>query len=126
MKIKKLLQRFSPFRIALFLLVFISMIYSESSMLVEDIMQGSEGSYPKHFIEANGTLYFSATNGWLNHGYELWKYDRINAPEMVKDINFGGSSSRPESFITFNGKLYFFFCWLCIASMLLVTIVKKI
>mgnify|MGYP000890608201 FL=1 len=59
------------------------------------------------FIEYNGDVYFTATNG--TSGYELWRTNHLidGSPlTMVKDINATGDSN-PVNFIVFGGKLIF-------------------
>ena len=45
---------------------------------------------PSHLTVFNNELYFGADDG--TNGYELWKYDGVNAPSMVADINLGSGA----------------------------------
>ena len=69
------------------------------------ILDPSDSSYPNDLIVFNNALYFEAYDG--TNGYELWKYDGVNAPSVVVDIYPGSSSSSPNDFIVFNNALYF-------------------
>ncbi len=64
-------------------------------------------SYPAHYIEYNGKLYFNAVDSI--YGSELWATDGTEAgTNLVKDIVPGIGSSIPLiSKAVFNGKLYF-------------------
>lgn len=53
----------------------------------------------------NNELYFSGYDS--AYGYELWKYDGINAPSVVADIRIGTAGSYPNQFTIFNNELYF-------------------
>jgi RHS repeat-associated protein len=73
---------------------------------VIDIVAGSGSSYPSNLINANGVLYFVASNSV--NGYELWKIDpTTGSPIFLKDIYAGSSSSNPGNLTYSNGKLYF-------------------
>ena len=58
---------------------------------------------PNRFLIMN--LFFSgydSINGYDGtDGYELWKYDGVNAPSMVADIRPGSGSSSPSHLIEF-------------------------
>src|SRR5437870_1616686 len=57
------------------------------TVLVKDIFPGSSGSYPDNLTNINGTLWFSASDGFPGDGEELWKSDGTAAGTvMVKDI----------------------------------------
>ena len=84
-----------------------------------NVYNGYYGSFtgssnPSNFIEFNGRLYFSASNG--ESGSELFVSDgTAEGTELLVDINPGtstysyytGSGSNPSDFIEFNDKLYF-------------------
>jgi|GEM_PF-1038907 len=62
------------------------------TVLVKDILPGPISGHPQDFTNANGKLFFVATNGV--HGAELWKTDGTAAGTvMVRDIHPGVSSS---------------------------------
>lgn len=62
---------------------------NSGTVMVKDIYQGIEGSYPQDFKEINGTLYFTARNA--TSGRELWKSDGTNGgTTLVKEIISGG------------------------------------
>lgn len=78
----------------------------QAQELVKDINVGSQSSYPDHFVEVNGTAYFSALTP--QNGYELWKSDGTEAGTvMVKDIVPGTASSGPKFLTNVNGVLFF-------------------
>jgi ELWxxDGT repeat protein len=67
---------------------------AEGTVLVRDIQPGVVGSRPEHLTNVNGTLLFSADDGWLNHGRELWKSDGTDAGTLlVRDIKPGTESA---------------------------------
>jgi len=78
--------------------------------MVKDINPApNSGSNPGPFTNVNGTLYFSAIDGFGpgDHGEELWKSDgTTDGTTLVADINPTGSSS-PQSLTNVNGTLYF-------------------
>jgi len=91
--------------LTLLLLTFTS-AYSDTAVLVKDIVPGASGSNPGNLVDVNGTLFFTASNAV--NGVELWKSDGTDAGTMmVKDINAGANSSNPSSLINVNGKLFF-------------------
>lgn len=75
---------------------------SDGTALVKDIGSGSS-SNPSSFIEFDGAVYFSATDG-LN-GYELMRASGA-VSTIVKNIHPTGDSN-PRNMLVFNGKLYF-------------------
>lgn len=61
---------------------------------------------PQGFVEFNGKVYFSASDG--ANGRELWATDGTSAGTiMVKDIRPGAGDSNPAQLVVVNGKLYF-------------------
>ncbi|MCP5054649.1 MAG: hypothetical protein GY940_46220 [bacterium] len=63
---------------------------------------GNSGSgFIRYLTAFNGKVYFYGPNG--NGGYDIWEWDRTNAPVMVSSVNF--SSVTP--FQQYDGKLYF-------------------
>lgn len=78
------------------------MIYDGTNLEKIDIMP-SGGSSPSDFVEFNGDVYFSAQDG--TNGYELWKYDGVEA-QMVQDINPTGHSFYSKM-IKYGSNLYF-------------------
>ena len=76
------------------------------AVLVADLLVGAGGSNPSHFVNVNGTLFFSANDGV--NGTELWKSDGTSVgTTLVKDILSGISSSSPLSLTNLNGTLFF-------------------
>ncbi|MDQ7785243.1 MAG: DUF4347 domain-containing protein [Desulfomonilaceae bacterium] len=78
--------------------------------MVADINPGNVSSNPGNFFEANGVLYFAASDGTsaADHGRELWRSDGTTAGTyMVADINAGNLGSDPGNFVEMNGILYF-------------------
>ena len=75
------------------------------TMLRVDIFPGSGNSDPSYLTVFNNELYFKANDG--TNGYELWKYDGVNAPSMVADINSGSGGSSLSGLTVFNNELYF-------------------
>jgi ELWxxDGT repeat protein len=70
-----------------------------------DLFSGSGSSYPQHFVEYNGNMYFNA-GATPGEGTELYRWDPVAARAVkVTSINPGGAS--PESFCVFDGALYF-------------------
>lgn len=82
-----------------------------SAVLVKDIAPGAGGSDPRDLINADGTLFFSASDG--THGIELWTSDgTVTGTHLVKDINPGAASSIDADFFrpkwaTVNGTVFF-------------------
>ena len=70
-----------------------------------DMYPGSGSSYPQHFIEYNGLLYFNAC-GTLGQGTELWHTDGTGAPTEAARI-YPNNGSSPENFGLYNSRLYF-------------------
>ena len=76
--------------------------------LLRDIYPGSNSSNPIDFVNANGTLFFTATDDV--HGTELWKSDGTQAGTvLVKDIKLGRSSSVgfSSNLTNINGTVFF-------------------
>ncbi|MFN6010713.1 MAG: Calx-beta domain-containing protein, partial [Microcystis sp.] len=66
----------------------------------------SGSSSPQNLLNANGVLYFTASNS--ANGRELWKLDPTTGnPVFLKDIYGGSNSSNPGNLTYSNGKLYF-------------------
>src|SRR5688572_11739456 len=87
------------------------------TVLVKDVFPGG-ASNPASLFNANGTLFFSATNTAFvrgdmiecyNNGGELWKSDGTESGTvLVKDIyNGNGGTGGPDQFIMANGILFF-------------------
>jgi ELWxxDGT repeat protein len=73
--------------------------------LIRDIANGSAASYPDHFTEVNGIVYFAATDA--SGDRELWRTDGTTAGTYrVADINNSGSSN-PVNLTNVNGTLFF-------------------
>ena len=66
----------------------------------------SSGSFPSYLTNVNGTLFFTAGDGFTD--IELWKSDGTEAGTVrVKDINPGSNSSEPIRLENVNGTLFF-------------------
>jgi ELWxxDGT repeat protein len=77
-----------------------------SAALVADILPGSLGSNPAHYVVLNNTLYFAANDGV--HGTELYKSDGTAAGTvLVNDINPGSGDANPTDLTPVGGTLYF-------------------
>jgi ELWxxDGT repeat protein len=77
-----------------------------SAAIVADIVPGSAGSNPAHYVVMNNTLYFAANDGV--HGAELYKSDGTAAGTvLVKDINSGSGDSNPTDLTPVGSTLYF-------------------
>ena len=69
----------------------------------------TEPSNPSYLTNVNGTLFFTANNGALSQGEELWKSDGTAAGTvMVKDIKPGQRGSGPGRLTNVGGTLFFF------------------
>jgi ELWxxDGT repeat protein len=85
----------------------------EGTVLIKDISTapsfGLSRARPIQNLTAVGDIvFFTADDGHLNHGQELWKSDgTADGTMLVKDILAGGDGSNPHSLIDFNGELYF-------------------
>ena len=76
------------------------------TLLVKDIAAGSEGSYPRSIVTANGLAFFVANDGVS--GFELWRSDGTEAGTVrLKDILEGTQDSYPTAFADVDGTLYF-------------------
>lgn len=78
------------------------------AVLIADINSNPMGdSNPKHFINLNDKIYFTANDG--NSGNELFEldYNAGNQVFLVKDINTNGIDSNPGEKIVFNNRIYF-------------------
>jgi ELWxxDGT repeat protein len=76
------------------------------TVLVKDINLGSGDSYPRPLVAANGTLFFSASDGI--HRQELWKTDGTKAGTvLVKNINLGKEDSVPRGRTVIGDTLFF-------------------
>jgi ELWxxDGT repeat protein len=77
----------------------------EATILVKDIVPGSQSSNPDNLFYYNGDVYFSANDGV--HGFELWKSNGFGeTTELVQDINAGSDDSNPHNF-AFASTLFF-------------------
>jgi ELWxxDGT repeat protein len=77
-----------------------------SAALVADILPGSSGSNPAHYVVLINTLYFAANDGV--HGTELYKSDGTAAGTvLVKDMNPGSGDSNPTDLTPVGSTLYF-------------------
>ena len=76
------------------------------TVLVKDIVPGSDPSDPQNLTNVNGTLFFIAYHP--TYGTELWKSDGTAAGTvLVKNIVSGSGSSDPYNLTNINGTLYF-------------------
>jgi ELWxxDGT repeat protein len=76
------------------------------TVLVRDILPGTNGSEPADLAVVNNTLYFSASDG--SSGRELWKSDGTAAGTVrVKDIVAGAGGSAPTHLTGAGNALYF-------------------
>ncbi len=76
--------------------------------LIADINSNPMGdSNPKHFVNLNDKIYFTANDG--NSGNELFEldYNSGNQVLLVKDINTNTIDSNPGEKIIFKNKIYF-------------------
>lgn len=70
-----------------------------------DLYPGTGSSYPQHFIEFQGLLYFNAC-GTPGQGTELWRYNGTGMPTEAARI-YPNNGSSPENFAVFGSTLYF-------------------
>lgn len=84
---------------------------TENGTTMIEISPGSNkgqpyNSNPYHFINVNGTVYFSAND--QTNGQELWKSDGTEVGTvLVKDIASGAGSSDPTMLAVVNGVVFF-------------------
>jgi ELWxxDGT repeat protein len=77
------------------------------TVLVKDILPGTDSGNPGELTIVNSSLFFSARDG-LTNGSELWKSDGTAAGTIrVKDIRPGSSGSYPSQMTNVNGTLFF-------------------
>jgi ELWxxDGT repeat protein len=83
------------------------------TVLVKDIFPGGypdpNSSGPSNLTNVNGTLFFSAFDGWT-HGWGLWKSDGAEAGTvLLKDTDPGNEGDRggPKNLTNVNGTLFF-------------------
>jgi ELWxxDGT repeat protein len=85
----------------------------QGTVILQDINPGPVdgvnfvlGYQPLNIGQANGTIYFAATDG--QKGYELWKTNGTpGSATLVKDINPGPGDSIPSQLRSVNGTLFF-------------------
>jgi ELWxxDGT repeat protein len=70
-----------------------------------DMFPGAGSSYPQHFIQYAGQLYFNAC-GTPGQGSELWRTNGLGAPTEAARI-YPNNGSSPENFAVYNNQLYF-------------------
>ncbi|MCH8241700.1 MAG: hypothetical protein IH897_03690, partial [Planctomycetes bacterium] len=76
------------------------------TLMVRDINPAG-ASFPRSFLNVNGTLFFAANDG--TDGEELWMSDGTAAGTMmVVDINPGPGGSQPGGLTNVNGTLFFY------------------
>jgi ELWxxDGT repeat protein/VCBS repeat-containing protein len=80
------------------------------TVLVKDINVGTASSSPFDFIEFNGFVYFTASDGTVapSHGNEIWRSDGTEAgTTLFIDLNPGTGNSGVGPFRILNGELLF-------------------
>src|SRR5262249_4597510 len=83
----------------------------DGTVLVKDIVTGSNGSNPSNLTNVNGALFFRANDG-IN-GDELWTSDGSDSGTvLITDIHSGSYGSRiygtdPSDLTNVNGELFF-------------------
>lgn len=76
------------------------------TILVRDIVQGSEGSFPHNLRSCGAALCFSARHP--QYGEELWRTDgTFGNTVLLKDINPGPAGTSTSPITAHNGLLYF-------------------
>jgi ELWxxDGT repeat protein len=81
------------------------------TVLVKDILPGTEGGYPRSaeptsLFAFNNTLFFTAKDS--ANGFELWTSDGTETgTTLVEDIDPGTNDSAPSGFTNVNGVLFF-------------------
>ena len=79
---------------------------SLGTVLVDDILPGTDSSSPAHLTNVNGTIYFDANDGIS--GDEIWTTDGTEAGTHLEfDLFPGGVSSQPGNLVNVNGTVYF-------------------
>jgi ELWxxDGT repeat protein len=78
------------------------------TVLVKDIIPGTNGSYPRYLTNVNGTLFFSAVDA--THGSQLWQSNGSAAGTVMVSIinpNPLPIGVRPSFLTNVNGTLFF-------------------
>lgn len=78
----------------------------DTPRMLDDILPGNEGSYPKTFTIYNNKLMFVARDEVPNTN-QLFEYDGINKPVRVSPKNLPWGSVSSQNYIVFNNKLYY-------------------
>lgn len=79
-------------------------LHAQTPELVKDLNPSGDGA-PYAFAEANGLLFFGATDPVA--GQELWRTDGTSTgTQLVKDIRPGGSAT-PLNLVSYDGRVYF-------------------
>ena len=76
----------------------------DETTIVADIVDGPEGSYPRHFVAVGDWMYFSATTPAT--GFELWRTNGTTT-SIVSDIHPGAEGSALNYFTPVGDWLYF-------------------
>lgn len=71
-----------------------------------DLFAGSGSSYPQHFVEYGGRLYFNA-NCQSGQGSELYRLNAAGTGSELAAMIYPNNGSSPESFAVLGNKLYF-------------------
>ena len=80
----------------------------EGTVLVKDILSGTNSSLPTSLTDVDGTLYFTASGGILDaFRVRLWKSDgTATGTSPIAGIPSGSGSSSPTNLTNVNGVLY--------------------